>query len=782
MTATGRPRDAGNLPAELTSFVGRRREMTDVTRLLTEARLVTLTGVGGAGKTRLSLQVAGKIRHDFPEGAWLVELAPLEDDGLLAQTVAQTLGLHDWGARPPASALADHLADKRMLLVLDNCEHLRNACAELAGVVLRSAPQVRILATSRQPLGLTGEHIYQVPTLSRPGSGQVPPVDSLIQYEAVNLFVARAKAVQPDFALTEEDAEPVLKVCDQLDGLPLAIELAAVRLRALSIAEIADRIEDRFRLLTGGSPEALPRHQTLRALIDWSFELCSDEERALWARLSVFSGGFDLAAAEAVGTDDEVDPHALLDALSALVDKSIVIAGEEHGHVRYRMLETIREYGRDRLREAGLAREVGDRHRGHFLQQAVQAAAGWFGPDQENLLLRARQEHGNVRTALDHCLAERGRAESGLEMAAALWFVWLATGLTSEGRRWLERLLDVEKAPSRARNQALWTCAYLCIIQQDVAAAEPLITECQRQASELDDRVALAWATQLSGMAAMSTGSLSTARSRLESGLVRHERCSNPVGVLDATFYLVAVSALLGHASRSAQMCEEALALCDEHGERWLKSYLLWDMGLVAWEHGDGASAAVSARDALQQARVFNEQMVIAFCIETLAWTAHADLKHRRAARLLGCADEIWRHVGAPLFGIRDLIRHHERCLDGVRRTLREESFEAEFRSGARLRLDQAVAFALEEGTGGAVSPAADTPPGGLTPRELEIAGLIADGLSNKAIAAKLVISHRTVEVHVDHIRSKLGFSSRAQVAAWVTEVRAARVMPVART
>jgi dihydropteroate synthase len=775
MPATSRQRHrAGNLPAELTSFVGRRSETTEIKRLLRESRLVTLTGMGGTGKTRLSLHVADEFQRAFPDGVWLVELAALDDGALLPQTVAQTLGLHDRSVRWPTSALAESLADKHMLLVMDNCEHLRDGCAILTEALLRAAPGLRVLATSRQPLGLTGEHIFRVPTLSLPDAGRLPRLESLNQYEAVNLFVDRARAVQPDFSLTEGNAGSVISVCQRLDGLPLAIELTAVRLRALSIREVAERIEDRFGLLTAGSPGALPRHQTLRALIDWSSDLCTDEERTLWARLSVFSGGFTLVAAEAVGGDEETEPSTLLDALSGLVDKSLVIAEERHGHVRYRMLDTIRAYGRDRLRHFGLESEVGDRHRAYFVELVEEACRRWFGPDQENVLSATLVEHGNIRAALDFMLREPRSTPSGVKMAGALWFLWLATGLTSEGRRWLERLLDADSTPGAARARALWVCAYLCVIQSDIPAAEALIEECRALAETIADPESMAWVEQLSGMVAMSRGQLREAQVHLEQGLARHQGHGNSTGVLDATFYLAAVCALHGRANQSGQLCEEALKLCDAHGERWLKSYLLWDVGLAAWQLGDSKRAAAAGREALELAKVFNEQWAIAFCIEILAWTAHAGLEHKRAAQLLGCADAIWRRIGAPLFGIRHLIRQHDQCVEGVRRKLGEDAYDAEFRTGTCLGSDQAVRYSLGERGTRARTRTGSVAAGVLTPRELEVAGLVAEGLSNKAIAAKLVIAQRTAEAHVEHILEKLGFSSRSQIAAWVAEERAA--------
>jgi predicted ATPase/DNA-binding CsgD family transcriptional regulator len=775
MAASTSTRRAGNLPSELTTFVGRRREVAQIRRLLSASRLVTLTGVGGAGKTRLSLRVASELHRAFPDGVWFVELAALEDQAVLSQTVASALGVHDRTARWPTPALADYLRSKQLLLVLDNCEHLRDACAIFADTMLRAAPDVRIMATSRQPLGLTGEHTFQVPTMSVPEADRIPPPEAVSQYEAVSLFADRAVAVQPNFSISESNIEAVVRVCQRLDGIPLAIELTAVRLRALSINEILERLEDRYTLLTSGSPGALPRHQTLRALIDWSSGLCSAEERTLWARLSVFSGGFHLAAAEKVCAGGDLAEEAVLDLLSSLVDKSIVIADEHAGRVRYRMLETLRQYGHDLLREQGTETGLRERHRDHFGALVEQACEEWLGPRQTDWLGRLSREHDNLRAALEFCLTEPGEAEEGLRIAGALWFYCIATGLTSEGRRWLERGIQLETRPSTWRARALWVCAYLCILQEDLTSAGPMITECQRHADQLGDPHAAAWAVQLSGMAAMSEGDLGGARRLLEDGLERHRAVEHPIGVLDDSFYLVAVTALLNDLQRAQDLCEQALALCDTHGERWLKSYMLWDMGLVAWQLGESQRAAGSGRDGLRLARDFNEQWAIAFGIELLAWTANAEGRDDRAARLLGGADSIWRRIGAPLFGMRHFMGYHDNCVALVRKALGVKPYDKAFRSGARMSTEETVAYGLEEREHAAsVDAAAPADALSLTPRENEVADLIAAGLSNKAIAARLVIAQRTAEAHVEHILGKLGFSSRAQVAAWVTEQRAA--------
>ncbi|GAA5125821.1 ATP-binding protein [Haloechinothrix salitolerans] len=772
MSASKSAGRAGNLPAELTSFIGRRHEIAEIKRLLSASRLVTLTGVGGAGKTRLSLRAAADLQRAFSDGVWLVELAALEDQALLSQTIASTLGLHDRTARWPVPALAEYLSDKRLLLVLDNCEHLRDACAVLVDTVLHAAPDVHILATSRQALGLTGEHIFQVPTMSMPEPDRPTPHDALGQYEAVNLFVDRAVAVRPDFEVTTENADTIVRVCQRLDGIPLAIELTAVRLRALDLGDLLDRLEDRFRLLTAGSPGVLPRHQTLRALIDWSNALCSERESIVWARLSVFSGGFDLTAAEAVCSDETIPEEDVVGLLAALVDKSIVIAEHHNGRLRYRLLETIRQYGLERLAANGDETAVRARHRDYFVGLVERAFTEWLGPDQETWLTTLLREHNNLRAAFEFCLTSRDHAATGVQMAGALWFFWIATGLTNEGRRWLERGLDVSGEASPVRARALWVCGYLCTIQEDLTAARPMIEECRSLGEQLDDVDAAAWAVQLTGMMAMSAGELADTRDALSEALERHRTNDNPLGILDTSFYLVVVTALLGELQDAVRIAEDAIALCDSRGERWLKSYMLWDLSLVAWQQSDYDKAAASAMAGLRLAREFNEQWVIAFCFEILAWTAHGERTLPRAARLFGAADRLWRRIGAPLFGMRHLVTFHEQQQEQAREALGGRRFDADFRDGTLMSTDDSIAFALDERELTRETTAASRHDTTLTRREREVANLIADGLSNKEIATKLVIARRTAEAHVEHILGKLGFSSRSQVAAWVAEQR----------
>ncbi|HZT40750.1 MAG TPA: adenylate/guanylate cyclase domain-containing protein, partial [Chthonomonadaceae bacterium] len=387
-----------NLPLHITSFIGREQEMAEVKNLLAGTRLLTLVGLGGAGKTRLALAIGAEVLEEYPDGVWLVELAPLSEPGLVPPAVASTLNLQEEPGRALLQTLTTALKCRRMLLVLDNCEHLLSACATFADTLLRACPQVKILATSREVLGIAGETVYRVPPLALPDPDRLPSIELLMQFEAVRLFLDRATAVSTAFSITSENASAVARLCCQLDGLPLAIELAAARVRAMPVEQVASRLDDRFRLLTGGSRTALPRQQTLRALIDWSYDLLDESEKCLLRRLSVFTGGWTLEAAEAVCGADGED---VLDLLTSLVDKSLVVYEEQGDQGRYRMLETVRQYGRERLADTDPeAASVGQLHAEYYLSLAEQAAAQLLGPEQQRWLARLEREQDNLRAVL----------------------------------------------------------------------------------------------------------------------------------------------------------------------------------------------------------------------------------------------------------------------------------------------------------------------------------------------------------------------------------------------
>ncbi|MDH2428918.1 LuxR C-terminal-related transcriptional regulator [Sphaerisporangium sp. TRM90804] len=775
MTFTPRQRRGHGLPAEMTSFVGRRRELAELRTLLSRSRLVTLTGVGGVGKTRLACRFADEVRRAFPGGVWLVELSELRGDGLV-QALADALEL-DGDARAPLEAIVDHLGDRKTLLILDNCEHALNDCAELAGELLAGVPELRLLVTSRQALGVAGEQTLTVPPLPVPERDlPVPSASSLAEVDAVRLFVERAAAVLPGFSVTEANREAVARICRRLDGIPLAIELAAVRLRALSVQQLLDRLDDRFRLLTAGS-RAVPRHhRTLRSMVDWSHDLCTEPERLLWARASCFSGGLDLEAAEAVCSGDGIAREEVIGLVIGLVEKSVLLREEHPSGVRYRLLETIRRYGAERLAESGREAELRRRHRVHYAGLAREARAHLFSGSQVEWATRLRLEHANLRAALRSSLDGRPGEEDGLRMAADLLYHWKTSHHVREGRRWLEEALAVSTEAGEARARALWGDGWLAIIQGDLPGALVMLQESRELGEKLGLDADLAYVALYSGMAAMYQGDAEAAEKLYKEALAGHRECGDEAGTALTLIRLCLVYSYLGDSERALRVGEEALRMCEARGEGWHRAYAMMALGVEVWRRGDTLRAALLERESLRFNRSLGDWLGAGVNLEVLAWVAAGAGEYERAARLLGALRNIWKSAGAPLSGFGHLMIYHGECLATVRLAMGEAALGAAVERGARLSLDEALDYALSDREA-AVAPAGEAP-SPLTRRETEIAQLVARGLSNKEIAGSLVIAQRTAEGHIEHILGKLGFHSRAQIAVWVGDRNRAASAP----
>ncbi|SEM33554.1 ATP-binding protein [Nonomuraea pusilla] len=772
VTRASRRRPTGRLPAEVTSFVGRRHEVSEVKRLLSSSRAVTLAGMGGVGKTRLAQRVGQEVCRAFRDGVWLVELAALENPGMLPRVVLEGLEVRDRTASPPMQVLVDHLRGKQALVILDNCEHLVEACATLVGTLLRAAPELRVLATSRQALGIAGESTMPVSTLPLPEpGGPRPSVESLMQWDAVRLFTERAQAVLPTFTVTPGNQDQVTEICRLLDGLPLGIELAAVRLRALSVQQLLDRLDDRFRLLTSGSRATLPRHQTLRALIDWSYGLCSEKERLLWDRVSVFAGDLDLDAAEAVCSGDGLAREEIMDLVIGLVEKSVLIREEHRPGVRYRLLDTVRQYGRERLAESGQEGALRRRHRDYYRDLAARARRELFGPAQVDWFTRLHLEHANLRTALEHSVTEQDEARTGLAMASDLLYHWITSYYLGEGRNWLERLLAAHTEKDDVRGRGLWAAAWLAVLEADTDSAARLLDESRRIGDLLGDESVRAYVALYSGMIEMWRGETRAAVGLYEEALAGHRACGDPAGTALALIRLSLACSFLGDSPRAIALGEECLALCDAHGEGWHRAYTTMALGVEVWRQGDADRAADLEKQSLAFNRSLDDPLGAGVNLEVLAWIAATQGHFQRAARLLGAVDTLWRTTGASLSGYGHLAEYHDACERATGDALGEQAYAAAFTRGARLPYDDALGYALQEDT--KEEGAQDRKPGRadqqpLTRREMEIAQLVAQGMTNKEIAATLVIAQRTAEGHVEHILTKLGFNSRAQVAGWI--------------
>jgi predicted ATPase/class 3 adenylate cyclase len=705
-----------NLPTQLTSFIGREREMADVKRLLAATRLLTLTGAGGAGKTRLALQVAADVLEAYPDGVWLVELAPISDPSLVPQTIASVFGLHDERGRPLPATLADYLRPKRLLLVLDNCEHLIEACAALVDGLLRACPPLRILATSREALGIAGETAWRMPSLSLPDRNQLPSTESLTQYEAVRLFIERAVAAQRSFGVTNQNAPAVAQVCHQLDGIPLAIELAAARVKVLAVEQIAARLDDCFRLLTGGSRTALPRQQTLRAAIDWSFSLLSEAERILLRRLSVFAGGWTLEAAEAVCGDREPDissqgsadaggtptadsrlltPEDVFDVLSHLVDKSLVLAEEQGGEERYRLLETVRQYAQDRLREAGEAASVRNWHRDWFLELVERAEPQLQGPEQAVWFERLETEHDNLRAALAWSETNPGGLEDVLRLAGPMWWFWILRGHVREGRERLARILAQAPAPTSQRAKVLQGAGYLAFAQGDYDHAQALMEESLVLSRQLGDKRGIAIALAQLGRMAHGQGEYATATTLLEDSQALFEELGSELGLpYPVACILGDVARDQGDDRRARELYEGALTRARGRGDKHAIAYVLRGLAYLLRACNDSGQAEALFKESLTQVWELKDQRCACLSIGGLARATVGQGRDARAARLFGMAEGIGQLVGTRVPPAER--EAYEQDLATVRGVLSEESFAAAWAEGRAMSIEQAIAYALE--------------------------------------------------------------------------------------
>ena len=694
-TATTTRKDNGSLPLELTSFVDREGEVADTKARLGSSRLVTLTGVGGVGKTRIAMRVADEMRTEFEDGVWLVELDRVPDQALLPRAVADTLGLREQSARPLVDVLLEYLAQRRLFIVLDNCEHLLDACAGLAVRLLESSPDLRILATSREPLGIRGEAVISVLPLAVP-DGDAGLYGEVSGFDAVTLFTERAMAVAPEFRLCDDNQAAVADICHRLDGLPLAIELAAARLRTLPIDEIARRLNDRYQLLSTRMRGVPSRHQTLWASLEWSYDLCSSAERLLWSRLSVFRGGFELEAAEAVCASEDIPAQAILDLVAALVDKSIVLSERAGERARYRLLETIRDFGGTKLAEPSEARAVRRRHRDWYAQFTREADADWIGARQVDWLNQIDRDTANLRAALDFCLSEPGEAEVGLRMATALAHCYgFGRGKFGEARHRLDEVLtrDTERIPDRLR--ALYVASILALFQGDTAAASDLVEQSRTLANQLGTASARAEAAKCAGSLAVWSGDARRATACFEECLsvFREEGdVRSQVEVLTGLGQSVR-----DEDRRRAVACfEEVLAITEPRGELVYRSYSLWALGIAVRE-SDPQRALTLLMQGLVLKHEIDEPLGAAWCLSGLAWLAASMHEHRRAATLLGAAQARADAIGAPTATTPYLDDDHKDCERQARGALGEAAFESAFEDGIGMSSDDAVAYVVRQ-------------------------------------------------------------------------------------
>lgn len=790
--------------------------MLEIKGLLATTQLLTLAGAGGCGKTRLALQLARDASSTaaFTDGVWWVELADLTDPVLLPQQIASALGIVEQVGRPLIDTLLDFLQPKELLLMLDNCEHLVTACAHLVERLLSPCPMLCILATSREALNIPGELVWLVPSLPLPRSSSLPSLEELVQYGAVQLFIERATAALPSFTLTSENTRTVLQICRRLDGIPLATELAAARVNVLSVEQIAVRLDDAYHLLTGGRRTALPRHQTLRATMDWSYSLLSEQERILFRRLSIFAGGFTLEAAEAICSDEAITAGEILDVLARLVDKSLVVVEEREGERRYRLLETIRQYSQERLWEAGEVARLQERHWTWYTGLVEQAGLDLIGPQQVAWFNRFEREHDNLRAALRNLL-ERGEAEIAVHTCAgALWHFWLYRGYLTEGRTILERILSQYPKQTTARAWLLLNAGVLARYQEDLTGATTLLEESLVLSRTLADQQLIAYILNALGEIRYSRGDYKQATMIYEESL-QLLRALGDTGVLPlALAGLGQILRALGEYERAIVLCEESLLIARVLGSPDRIAGSLSDLALAVLEQGNDERArtlceeslatwqqlgnksgcartlSILGRLALQQddveqaTRCYHESLLlrqeaaekegVAAAFEGLARVATLQGNIRRAVHLFAAAEALRRTMGTPLPPIERAL--YERAVASARAELDETAFAQAWAEGQVMTLSQAMATALEVREQYTLPQAPPTVPAsptlsqagtsrtshfGLTVRESQVLQLVSLGLTDAQIAEQLVISPRTAEAHVRSLLSKLGVSSR---------------------
>ncbi|MFL6003266.1 MAG: ATP-binding protein [Nocardioides sp.] len=755
--------------------MGRRGLLADIRERLASSRVLTLVGPGGVGKTRIALRIADEAPRAYRDGCWVVSLGDLTEPELLSATVASALDLH--GAEGPVliDTLADHIAHRTALLMLDNCEHLLAAVSVLVEGLRATCPNVKFLLTSRRPLTLSGEDVIVVPPLSLPGQTTAATPEAITHYEAVHLFLDRAGSASSEFELTADNAPAVLTLCRDLEGLPLAIELAAARIRVLSPQEIADGLTERLSVLTVGFRDAADRHQSLRACVEWSYALCSPPEQRLWARMSVFTGGCDLEAAVAVCSADDLPADEIFDLVSALVDQSVLLPEEGvPGRMRYRMAAAIRQFGLERAEKDGELQGLRERLASWYSDLTSRFEADACGPQQPSWLRRLGPEHANLRAAIEHYALAGEDGAAGLAMARRLDLYWSASGWLDEARHWLDVGLSSGAGETQERGRALALAARFALLQNDRVRARELVGEGTEVVTAADDSRVLGLLLVPAAMLSLWDGTPSAATKHADRAVGLLQTSADLPGELLALFVAGICHGFAGNSEEAVARHRRCIASANKVGERHMKALAVAGLGEQELAEGRHAEASALFREAILLKRELGDRMGMAVGLDSLGRVATAEGRGERAALLLGAAEQVWDVVGMSETGNPFAFApSRSDGLQQARKLLGKQRFRELFRRGSRLGLEEAVSFALEEKPEPGPPPVAGGP-SPLTRRELEVADLVADGLSNPEIAARLVISVRTAQGHVENILRKLGFNSRTLIAAWVTERRLA--------
>ncbi|MER7174440.1 helix-turn-helix transcriptional regulator [Streptomyces mesophilus] len=737
----------GRVPFGVTPFVGRGTDIAAVLELARASRLVTLTGPGGIGKSRLATQAALHMAEEFTDGACMADLSPLTESALLADSIAASLGLHDGNARSSADAIADHLRDRNVLLILDTCEHVVDECAVLVERLLSQAPRLHILATSRQALAVRGEHLFDVPPMA--------PDDAL------DLFARRAAAAVADFTVDDTNRDLLNQLCGRLDGLPLALELAAVRLRALSLGDLHARVLRRFDILDAQRYGAVPRQHTLRASIEWSHALCTPDEQALWARLSRFAGPFSIDSAVQVCHDGELTEDRIVSGLIGLVDKSIVQYSGQRSTGLYRLLDTLREFGMELLRERGEEQQISAAHLVYYTHLAETFDRQSLTPGQADRVATLRGQHADIRRAIDHALSH-GEPDSAARLIHGLWLYWHITGRLAEGRYWCSLLQD--NSPDTPSHQvvARGVAGYLGAVQGHPDSL--LETRDALAVADLTDDPLLAGRARLYFQLAACMNGLPDEASKAfkeGSGLLTAARDGNGLHLMRMHDGLRHV--LLQDLDGALATSERGLSDLRSEApgvEGWVHATYYYVQGLVHMMRQDHASGTTACRAALRVERALGDVTGAAHNLELMAWLTGGSGHLTDTAWLLGAADSLWNRMGGRLTGNAALEAVHQRFESAARSRLGDADFMALWHKGAALSMEDAIDRAVSDHH----TPSPKRQP--LTPREQEVAGLAVSGLSNREIAESLVLSKRTIDVHMEHIFTKLAITSRHDISA----------------
>ncbi|MER6507328.1 hypothetical protein ABT158_10975 [Nonomuraea sp. NPDC001636] len=685
-------RQLGNLTPELTDFVGRGRLLANLEKRLGESQLVTVTGMGGVGKSRTVFRLANMVRSQYRDGVWWVDLDGLEDAGLIKHVIATALGLPEQSSQFEPQSLSEWVRERDMLLIIDTCEHLVQGCAEVVRELLEAAPDLKVLAISRQRLYLTHEHVVLVPPLEVPGDDAL---ESLLRNESMQLIKARASVSVPDLVLDQGKVKALAELCRRLDGLPLAIEVAAVRLRRLSIEQM---LADRFDLLDSKGNGTPLRHRTLRAVISRSHGLCEPAEQLLWARLSVFAREFDLDAARTVCSDEGLPAETISGLLGQLVDKSIVLFRNDQGSGRYELINALAAYAEERLDELGQSEQIRQRHLEYYLRLAQRSEDAWSGPRQIYWHVRLRQEYGNVQKALEYALKSSEKGVLALRLLSSLWFMWVCCGFTQDGQRYLEQALKANVIPSKERCKALWVLSYVLSAQGDSMGAQARAESCLEEAALVGDSRAAMLASKMQGTAALLQGDLNKAGALLGMALEFNTDSMelNP-GLLPAVIESALLLTAQGATSDAEALLQDCLQMCKERGEQWVSSHAYWALADSMLTAGRIDEALLNVRESLRIKRRFHDTLGTLLALETAMRIFVKLGRLPLAAQLLGTLQHNWHMAGEPQMGAPWMTEHHKECLRDCRRQLDDPAYRSAFEEGARLDLDEASALALDE-------------------------------------------------------------------------------------